>query len=472
MVLDINIFRKDKGGNPDLVRTSQERRFASVDLVQEVIDADNAARKCKHEWEMKKAESGKIQKEIGQRAKEKKPYDDLKEKRVEIEAEVKAAEPELIRLEADLHSKLNKVGNIVHSSVKVSKDEDLNEIVKVWGPAEPKPELKHHYEILEKIEGFDTERGVKVAGNRGYFLKGMGLLLNQALIAYSMQFLVSREYCPLQTPFFMNKDVMAATAQLEDFDEQLYKIAASSRHSTEEHHVASPVVNPKDKAAVDKAAVEQKAHQSDMEEKYLIATSEQPISAMHMNEHIDEEDLPIRYAGYSMCFRKEAGQMRDARGIFRVHQFEKIEQFVIAHPEKSWEIHEEMIRHSEEFYQSLGIPYRVVVIVSGALNNAASKKYDLEGYFPAFGGYRELVSCSNCTDYQSRSLNVKMRGKKEDKEHKYVHMLNSTLCATTRTICAIVENYQTPDGINVPDVLQPFLGGRKFIPFVEKKKKH
>jgi len=296
---------------------------------------------------------------------------------------------------------------------------------------------------------------VKVAGNRGYFLKGVGFLLNQALISYGMQFLLQRAYTPLQTPFFMNKDVMSATAQLEDFDEQLYKVAGSSRTEGD----------TKDKAAA-------QAQLSDTEEKYLIATSEQPISAMHKDEYLDEDVLPIQYAGYSMCFRKEAGQMRDARGIFRVHQFEKIEQFVLTHPEKSWEAHEEMIKSAEEFYQSLNIPYQVVVIVSGALNNAAAKKYDLEGYFPAFGGYRELVSCSNCTDYQSRSLNVRMRGKKEDKEHKFVHMLNSTLCATTRTICAIVENNQTEAGVNVPAVLQPYLGGMTFIPYVEKKKGH
>jgi len=166
--------------------------------------------------------------------------------------------------------------------------------------------------------------------------------------------------------------------------------------------------------------------------------------------------------------------MRDARGIFRVHQFEKVEQFCITHPDKSWEMHEEMLKSSEEFYQSLGIPYRVVVIVSGALNNAASKKYDLEGWFPAFGGCRELVSCSNCTDYQSRSLNVRLRGKKDSAtpQHKFVHMLNSTLCATTRTICAILENHQTPTGVQVPKVLQPYLGGLEFINYVEKTKGH
>lgn len=462
MVLDINLFREDRGGNPNLVRESQQRRHASVDLVQEVIEADQAHRSAKHKWEMQKAEMGKLQKEIQAKAKAKEPFDDLKTKRTEIEAEVKAMEPKLETLEHELHQKLNRIGNIVHASVRVSKNEDENEIVRKWGDAAPKPTWKHHYEILEKLDAIDTERGVKVAGNRGYFLKGVGYLLNQALIAYGMQFLLKRQYTPLQTPFFMNKDVMAATAQLEDFDEQLYKVQHSSRPSGEPEK--------KDEKPKDKAAAE--AHKSDMEDKYLIATSEQPISAMHKDEWLDEDQLPIQYAGYSMCFRKEAGSMRDARGIFRVHQFEKIEQFVITHPEKSWEVHEEMIKAAEEFYQSLQIPYQVVVIVSGALNNAAAKKYDLEGYFPAFGGYRELVSCSNCTDYQSRSLNVRMRGKKEDKEHKFVHMLNSTLCATTRTICAIVENNQTETGVNVPAVLQPFLGGMTFLPFVEKKKGH
>jgi len=476
MVLDITLFRKDKGGNPDLVRESQQRRHKSVDAVQDIIEADNAAKKCRHEWEMKKAESGKIQKEIQVKAKAKEPFDDLKQKRTQIEEEVKSAEPEVERLEKELFSKLNRIGNIVHSSVRVSKNEDDNEIVKKWGELKQNTDksLKHHYEIFELLDAVDAERGVKVAGNRGYFLKGVGLLLNQALIAYGTQFLATRNYTPLQTPFFMNKDVMAATAQLEDFDEQLYKVAGSSRTSEASSSSASNNNNAKQtKEDKEKAAAAEKASQSDMEEKYLIATSEQPISAMHMNEYIDEDELPIRYAGYSMCFRKEAGQMRDARGIFRVHQFEKIEQFVITHPDKSWEALEEMIQSSEEFYQSLGIPYQVVVIVSGALNNAAAKKYDLEGYFPAFEGYRELVSCSNCTDYQSRSLNVRMRGKKEDSENKkFVHMLNSTLCATTRTMCAIVENNQTPTGINVPPALQPFLGGRTFLPFVEKKKKH
>jgi len=234
---------------------------------------------------------------------------------------------------------------------------------------------------------------------------------------------------------------MASTAQLEQFDEELYKVGGDVKET------------------------------EDDEDKYLIATSEQPISGYHQGEWLEPKDLPLKYAGISPCFRKEAGAHgKDLRGIFRVHQFEKVEQFVLTTPEKSWEMHEEMLAASEEYYQSLKIPYHVISIVSGALNNAAAKKYDLEGWFPGFNEFRELVSCSNCTDYQSRSLNVRCGSKKtNDKEKKYVHMLNSTLSATTRTICVILENYQTEAGVTIPDVLQPYMGGLKFIPFVHKE---
>lgn len=209
----------------------------------------------------------------------------------------------------------------------------------------------------------------------------------------------------------------------------------------------------------------------------MIATSEQPIAAFHVDEFIEPASLPIRYAGLSSCFRKEAGSHgKDVRGIFRVHQFEKVEQFVITSPETSWEMHEEMIKISEQFYQSLNIPYRVITIVSGELNNAAAKKYDLEGYFPGFNEFRELVSCSNCTDYQARRMETRFGMKKQgEREKKYVHMLNSTLAATGRTLCAILENNQTEKGINVPSPLQPFLNAYlddpTFIPFVKEKPK-
>ncbi|ONM26613.1 Serine--tRNA ligase cytoplasmic [Zea mays] len=226
---------------------------------------------------------------------------------------------------------------------------------------------------------------------------------------------------------------MAKCAQLAQFDEELYKVTG------------------------------------DGEDKYLIATSEQPLCAYHLGDRIYPAELPIKYAGYSTCFRKEAGSHgRDTAGIFRVHQFEKIEQFCITSPNDndSWEMHEEMLKNSEDYYKEIGLPYQVVSIVSGALNDAAAKKYDLEAWFPASKTFRELVSCSNCTDFQSRRLGIGYGQKKNDEQSKqFVHMLNSTLTATERTLCCILENFQKEDGVEVPKALQPYMGGIEFLPF-------
>jgi seryl-tRNA synthetase len=276
--------------------------------------------------------------------------------------------------------------------------------------------FRSHFELVEMIDGIEFGAGHAIAGNRAYFLKGPLVLLNQALLNYGLAFLSQKGSIPLQPPFFMNKDVMAKTAELDDYDDVLYK-----------------VVEDPERPELDK---------------YMIATSEQPISALYMNQNIDKKALPQRFVGISSCFRREAGSSgRDIRGIFRVHQFEKIEQFnVVGNEAESWEEHDRMIKQAEEFYQSLELPYHVVAIVSGEINNAASKKYDLEAWFPGDnegkGKYRELVSCSNCLDYQSRSLNV-IAGFANDKDKCFAYMLNSTLCATERAMCCILENYQT-----------------------------
>jgi len=229
---------------------------------------------------------------------------------------------------------------------------------------------------------------------------------------------------------------MAECAQLSQFDDELYKVTGEG------------------------------------DDKYLIATSEQTLCAMHRQAWFEKTDLPKRYVGYSTCFRKEVGSHgRDTLGIFRIHQFEKIEQFVVCSPEgnESWEMMEEMLANAEAFYQGLDLPYHVVNIVSGELNNAAAKKYDLEAWFPASKTHRELVSCSNCTDYQARRLDVRLRVPKgpggDQGGNRCVHMLNSTLTATERTMCCVLENYQTPDGVRVPEVLKPFMAGVEFIPF-------
>lgn len=260
------------------------------------------------------------------------------------------------------------------------------------------------------------------------------MFLEQALIQHALHILHRKGYTPLYTPFFMRKEVMQEVAQLSQFDEELYKVVGKGS---------------------------EKAEEGSLDEKYLIATSEQPIAAYHRDEWIPESSLPIKYAGLSTCFRQEVGSHgRDTRGIFRVHQFEKVEQFVLTspHDNKSWEMMDEMIGNAEEFCQSLGIPYRVVNIVSGALNHAASKKLDLEAWFAGSAAYRELVSCSNCLDYQARRLLVRYgQTKKMNASVDYVHMLNATMCATTRVICAILETHQTDTGIKVPEVLQKYM---------------
>jgi len=362
-----------------------------------------------------------------------------------LEAQKASLEEGSVKALAEVTKKVSTIGNIVHSSVPTSHTEDDNLQIKTWHPEGPnakvekRDDILSHHEVMYKLDILDQDRGTKVAGHRGFFLINDGVDLNQAMISYGLDFLRKKEYKKVMTPFMMRRTMMAKTAQLSEFDEALYKLEGGADEDGE---------------------------------KYLIATSEQPLSAYHADEWFESPDkqLPIRYAGYSTCFRKEAGSHgRDTWGIFRIHQFEKIEQFCITDPEKSWEMFDSMIDASEEFYQSLGLPYQVVAIVSGALNNAAAKKYDLEAWFPYQGEYKELVSVSNCLDYQSRSLEVRCGIKKKDEfRKKYVHMLNGTLCATERALCCLVENYQTPDGLRIPEVLRPYMQGRDFIPFVKK----
>ena len=442
MGLDINLFRVDKGGNPDLIKESIKRRFQDPKIVDEIIEMDQQWRKLRFDTDQANKVINQIQGVISQKKKESKGADPCTE---EI-AKSKEAEKDRDLLEKKekefyhiLEKKVNTVGNLVHDSVPIDNNEDNNKVERTWGKI---PEIKvnstlgkcHHHEILAMIDGYDPKRGQKVAGHRGYFLKGAGALLNLALVNYGMSFLAKKGYTPIQTPYFMKKSIMAETCQLSDFEESLYKVGGEKAE----------------------------------EENVLIATSEQPISAFFKDEWVDKKETPIRFAGFSTCFRKEAGAHgKDTWGIFRIHQFEKNEQICITTPEESWNMHEEMIKVSEEFYQSLELPYRVINIVSGALNDAAAKKYDLEAWFPGYGTYRELVSCSNCTDYQSRHLEVRCGAKKAgEKEKKYVHMLNGTLCATQRTLCCILENYQTEKGVIVPKPLVNFVGS-DFIPYTK-----
>ncbi|KAF7957550.1 hypothetical protein EAE96_003127 [Botrytis aclada] len=436
-MLDVNDFITERGGNPQQIKDSQRRRYAPEEVVDEVIAMYEDHRKTQYAATQVNSKINETQKEIGAKKKAKEDATELLQKKADLTKEKKTWDDAAAEKEVLLNKKIGTIGNLVHESVPVNNDEDHNEELRKWAPqgvtVEKKDVLSHH-EVLTRLDGYDPERGVKVVGHRGYFLKKWGVFLNQALINYGLEFLDSKGYTPLQTPQFMLKEYMAKTAQLEQFDEELYKVVDGDAQN----------------------------------DKYLIATSEQPISAFHADEWLTAKDMPIRYAGFSSCYRREAGSHgRDAWGIFRVHQFEKIEQFVLSDPEKSWEEFDRMISFSEEFYQSLGVPYRVVAIVSGALNNAAAKKYDLEAWFPFQGEYKELVSCSNCTDYQSRALEIRYGPKTQTGIRKnYVHALNSTLCATERALCCLLENFQTEEGFNVPEPLRKYLpGAPEFIAF-------
>ncbi|GLT41896.1 hypothetical protein SLA2020_159260 [Shorea laevis] len=435
-MLDINLFREEKGNNPEIIRESQRRRFANVDDVDEVIKRDKEWRERQFEVESLRKEFNKINKQVAQLKIAKQDASEMIAKTDQIKQSIAEKEAEVKESWEALKAKLETIGNLVHDSVPVSNDEANNAVIRTSGEKRMEPKLKNHVELVELLGIADTKKGSDVAGGRGFYLKGDGVRLNQALINLGLDFLEKRGYTSLQTPFFMRKDVMAKCAQLAQFDEELYKVTGEG------------------------------------DDKYLIATAEQPLCAYHLDDWIHPSELPIRYAGYSSCFRKEAGSHgRDTLGIFRVHQFEKVEQFCITSPNgnDSWEMHEEMIKNSEDFYKALNIPYQVVAIVSGALNDAAAKKYDLEAWFPASQTYRELVSCSNCTDYQSRRLEIRYGQKKNNEQTKqYVHLLNSTLTATERTMCCILENYQKEDGVEIPEALRPFMGGKTFLPFKTK----
>eukprot|EP01059_Diplonema_ambulator_P024782 TRINITY_DN411_c0_g1_i2.p1 TRINITY_DN411_c0_g1~~TRINITY_DN411_c0_g1_i2.p1 ORF type:complete len:482 (+),score=234.77 TRINITY_DN411_c0_g1_i2:65-1510(+) len=468
MVLDIALFREHQGGNPEMVRESQRRRCKDPKLVDAVIELDREWVTCTKRREDLKKWAGVCSKQVSEKKKKEEESGDLtdvpeelkqavKDNKVtkedlevlnattlvafakEINGWVEEADVELAKAAEKKEAALKLVGNIVHESCKATDDEDQNEVVRTWGEIpESTEDTWNHVDLMELL-GMETgEQASKTAGNRAYFLTGDLVLLQLGLINYAMQFLVQKGYEPFYPPFFMNKGAMAKVAELAQFDEELYHVSGEG------------------------------------DDKYLIATSEQPLCAYHANKWFQESELkkPKKYAGYSTCFRKEAGSHgRDTLGIFRVHQFEKIEQFMVCTPKdgESWKMLEEMIGNSEDFYKSLGLPYRVVEIVAGALNLAAAKKYDLEGYFPGSKTYRELVSCSNCTDYQARPLNTRYgastKGTAKDEAKGYVHMLNGTMCAITRTMCCLVENHQTAEGINIPEPLRPFLGGKDFLKF-------
>jgi seryl-tRNA synthetase len=311
---------------------------------------------------------------------------------------------------------------MIHQSVPIGKDDSSNKEIKKWGKI-PEFDFKvnDHIDISEKLGLVDLERAAKVAGARFYYMKNDLVRLNQALIQYALDFLSEKNYSLIQPPYMINRQSMEGAVIAEDFEDVIYKIEG--------------------------------------EDLYMIGTSEHAIAAMHSGEIIDGKELPLRYAGSSPCFRKEAGAHgRDQKGIFRVHQFDKIEQFVFTRPEDSWNEHERMLEIVEKFYQNLEIPYRVMLLSSGDMGKISAKTYDLEAWMAGQNAYREIVSCSNCLDFQARRLKIRYR-EKTNEETQYLHTLNSTLVATSRVLVSIMENFQNKDGqISIPDVLQKYMG--------------
>lgn len=344
-----------------------------------------------------------------------------------VSALLDQTESEATQIEGKFNALMMTLPNWLNETVPVGKDERNNVIVRQNGRIiRPNFSPKDHIELATTLDLVDLNRAAKVSGARFYFLKNELVKLNQALISFALDFLSEHNYTPIQPPYMIRREPMVGSVILNDFEDVIYKL--------------------------------------EEEDLYMIGTSEHAIASMHMDEILEGIKLPIRYAGFSSCFRKEAGAHgRDMKGIFRVHQFEKVEQFIYCRPDESWREHERMLALSEEFFRQLGIPYRVMLLCSGDTGKISAKTYDIEGWMAGQNAYREIVSCSNCLDYQARRLGIRFRDKTNE-ETRLVHTLNSTLVATERTMVAILENFQTSNGsVEIPKVLQKYMGGLQEI---------
>ncbi|HVP26774.1 MAG TPA: serine--tRNA ligase [Candidatus Bathyarchaeia archaeon] len=419
-MLDIKLIRE----NPELVRTNMQKRgdAANLQMLDELVSCDKKWREGLSKLNELRHKRRQITTEIAALKKKGKEADkEIAEGKV-IDAEITALERQVTENEQKVHSYLMRLPNLLHESVPIGKDENDNVQTKTWGtPRKFTFQPKGHIEIGLDLDIIDIERAGKIAGARFFYLKREGVLLDLALRHFALEEIAKKGFTPIEPPFLMRREAYEGVVALSDFEDVLYKV--------------------------------------ENEDLYLIATSEHPMAAMFMNETLKAEDLPLKLAGLSTNFRKEAGAHgKDTRGIFRTHQFNKIEQFVFCKPEDSWRIIEELLQNAEDLVQKLGLPYRVVNVCTGDIGTVAAKKYDIEAWMPAQNAYREIVSCSNCTDYQARRLNVKYREKEGEAPKGLVHTLNSTAIATGRTIVAILENYQQEDGsVIVPEVLRRYM---------------
>ena len=420
-MLDIKLIRD----NPESVRSNLMKRAnpENIKMLGELIALDKKWRQDLTSLNELRHQRKQVTTEIAILKKARQDASNQVDKAKMIDTEITCLEKKVTDEEESERDYLLKLPNMLHESVPVGQGENDNVQVRTWGniPTFNFP-AKNHIDLALNLDIIDMERAGKVAGSRFFYLKRELVLLDMALMSFAMEELFKKGYTPIEPPYLMRREAYEGVTALGDFEDVLYKI--------------------------------------ENENLYLIATSEHPMAAMLQNEVLTEQQLPLKLAGISACFRKEAGAHgKDTRGIFRTHQFNKIEQFIFCTPEQSWQLHEELVNNAEELVQKIGLPYRVVNVCTGDIGTVAAKKYDIEAWMPAQNAYREVVSCSNCTDYQARRLNVRYREKEGAPTKGFVHTLNSTAIATGRTIVAILENFQEEDGsIAVPKPLRKYMG--------------
>ena len=425
-MLDIKLIRE----RPTFVKNNLSRRGNPefIEMLDKLIASDKKWRLDLTELNKLRHKRKKATNEIASLKKINKDISNSIKKAKNLDGLIENLEKEVAVEKKKIKEYLLKIPNLLHETVPIGLDENKNIQLKKWGEI-PNFDyaIKNHIELGTKLQIIDIKRAGKVAGSRFFYLKGSGVLLDLALINFAIKEMTNKGFELVEPPYLMRREAYQGATALADFEDVLYKI--------------------------------------ENENLYLIATSEHPLVAMFMKEVIEEKNLPLKIAGISPCFRKEAGSHgKDTRGIFRTHQFNKIEQFIFCTPEQSWLLHEELLSNAEDIMKKIGLPYRVVNVCTGDIGTVAAKKFDIEVWMPAQNAYREIVSCSNCTEYQSRRLDIRYREKEGAPVKGFVHTLNSTAIATGRMIVAILENFQQEDGsIIVPEVLREYMGNIKKI---------
>ena len=424
-MLDIKLIRED----PDAVRRNLERRQdpEKLELLDALIDDDARWRTATTRVNQLRRRRNDISSQIGKVMREGGDASSLREEAANIPEMINEAEKERDSIQDKVSYALMRLPNMLHESVPYGKDDMDNVEVARWGtPPEYHFTPRSHAEVTGDLGILDLDRAAKVSGAGFYYLRSELALLEMAIMQYAVDLLISRGYTLIRPPYMIHKKPYEGVTDLADFEDVMYKI--------------------------------------EDEDLYLIATSEHAMGAMFLNETLMAGDLPIKLCGISPCFRKEIGTHgKYTKGLFRVHQFNKIEQFIFSLPDQSWDLHEEIQKNSEDLYKGLGLHYRVVNVCTGDIGSIAAKKYDTEIWM-ADGNFREVGSNSNCTDYQARRLNVKYRMKEGQSPVGPVHTLNNTALATSRTLIGVIEQYQQEDGtIKVPDVLTTYMNGREVI---------